>query len=241
VLTDPYLSAYASPVQGLGPRRYAGTGIPLARLPKIDLILLSHNHYDHLDSTVLRQLARRNPETVVFVPLGLTPILKRLGFRSVHELDWGQARSESGATVTAVPAVHFSSRTPFDRNRTLWCGFKLEVNGRTIYFAGDSGWGGVFQHAGARFGPFDLALVPIGAYEPRPLMQAVHANPEEGLRIGLAMRARRIVAMHWGTIALTTEPAFEPPRRFLAAARAAQLGEDRAWVMAIGETRSIDD
>ena len=239
VLTDPYLSAYASPVAGIGPKRYAGTGIPLARLPRIDVIALSHNHYDHLDAPVLRRLAHANPECMVFVPLGLSTILRRLGFRHVHEMDWGETREHRGLKITALPAVHFSSRSPFDRNRTLWCGFAISANQRRVYFAGDTGWGKVFDHAGERFGPFDLGLVPIGAYEPRPLMQAVHANPEEAVRIGMAMRAKTLVAMHWGTIALTTEPAFEPPQRFRAAAQSAGLAEAQAWVMAIGETRSF--
>lgn len=239
VLTDPYLSDYASPVPGLGPRRYAGTGIGLDRLPPVDMILLSHNHYDHLDKLALQRLAARNNEAHFLVPLGLAGMIRRLGFRNVRELDWGDLYTEGPLSVTALPAVHFSSRTPFDRNRTLWCGFALASARHRVYFAGDTGWGPVFDHVGERYGPFDLGLVPIGAYDPRELMQAVHANPEEALRIGLAMRAERIVAMHWGTIALTTEPAFEPPQRFLAAARAAKLTEDQAWVMAIGETRAL--
>lgn len=239
VLTDPYLSAYASPLPGLGPRRYAGTGIALDRLPDIDLILLSHNHYDHLDKLALRRLAARNAETRVLVPLGLARLLRGLGFRNVTELDWGDLFTAGPLSVTALPAVHFSSRTPFDRNKTLWCGYALASARHRVYFAGDTGWGPVFEAVGERYGPFDLGLVPIGAYDPRSLMRAVHANPEEALRIGVAMRAQKIVAMHWGTVALTTEPAFEPPQRFLAAAKVAGLADDQAWVMAIGETRAI--
>lgn len=240
VLTDPYLSPYAGPLPGLGPKRFAGTGLPIDRLPKLDAILLSHNHYDHLDAVALRQLAADHRDVTFLVPLGLVPIIRRLGFRNVHELDWGQAHADNGLTVTALPAVHFSSRTPFDRNRTLWCGFGLRSTRHHLYFAGDTGWGEVFEHAGRRFGPFDVGLVPIGAYAPRALMQAVHANPEEAVRIGRAMQARRLVAMHWGTIALTTEPAFEPPGRFLQAAQASGYVDDDRWVMRIGETRALD-
>lgn len=240
ILTDPYLSDYASPVPGFGPKRFAGTGIPLDSLPPIDLILLSHNHYDHLDAVALRHLARTSPEAEVVVPLGLARNLRALGFRKVHELDWGDSHHGQNLTATALPAVHFSSRTPFDRNRTLWCGFALASSRHRIFFAGDTGWGSVFEAAGERFGPFDLALVPIGAYEPRALMRAVHADPEEAVRIGVAMRAQRLVAMHWGTVVLTTEPAFEPPPRFLAAAAAAGYGSHEAWVMKIGETRGLD-
>lgn len=239
VLTDPYLSDYASPLPGFGPKRYAGTGIGLAQLPPIDLILLSHNHYDHFDAPALRQLASANRDARVVVPLGLARPMRQLGFRQADELDWGEVCVCGALLVTALPAVHFSSRTPFDRNKTLWCGFSLVSPQHRIYFAGDTGWGPVFEHAGARFGPFDLGLLPIGAYDPRALMQAVHANPEEAVRIGSAMRASRLVAMHWGTVALTTEPAFEPPQRFRAAAEAAGFADDQAWIMKIGETRAL--
>ncbi len=239
ILTDPYLHAFASPVPGFGPQRFAGTGIALNNLPVIDLILLSHNHYDHLDAPALRQLEKRNPAAVFVVPIGLREKISGLGFRDVHELDWGEQHRVGEFTVTALPAVHFSSRTPFDRNRTLWCGFGLRTPARSVYFAGDTGWGEVFPHVGARFGPFDLGLVPIGAYEPRVLMQPVHANPEEAVRIGRAMRATTLAAMHWGTVALTTEPAFEPPQRFRAAAAAAGYDETRAWIFSIGETRAL--
>ncbi len=239
LLTDPYLSPYAAPLHGFGPRRYAGTGISIDKLPKLDAILLSHNHYDHLDAVALRRLARHNDQTCFVVPLGLKRAITRLGYDRVHELDWGDRHAEHELSFTALPAVHFSSRTPFDRNRTLWCGYGIRSATRSVYFAGDTGWGAVFEPAGQRFGPFDTALLPIGAYEPRPLMQAVHTNPEEAVRIGKAMGARRLVAMHWGTIALTTEPAFEPPQRFLAAANLSGYGAGQAWVMKIGETRAL--
>jgi L-ascorbate metabolism protein UlaG (beta-lactamase superfamily) len=239
VLTDPFLGERASPFAFAGPRRFAGTGISIDRLPPIDVVAVSHNHYDHLDVPTLHQLLARNPRAIAVTAVGCGPLLRKLGFRVVHELDWGDTVSASGIDITAVPAVHFSSRGLFDRDRTLWCGFAIRGAGRSVYFAGDTGWGPVFDHAGQRFGPFDLGLVPIGAYDPRVLMQAVHANPEEAVKIGLAMQAHTLAAMHWGTIALTTEPAFEPPQRFIAAAQAAGLDEDRAWVLKIGETRTI--
>lgn len=239
VLTDPFLGSRASPFTFAGPRRYAGTGISIDQLPPIDIVAVSHNHYDHLDAPSLRRLVARNPQAVAVTALGCGPLLRRLGFGAVHELDWGEAADGSGVRITAVPAVHFSSRGLHDRNATLWCGFSIAGGGRRVYFAGDTGWCEVFAHAGRRFGPFDLGLVPIGAYDPRALMQAVHASPEEAVAIGQAMRATTLAAMHWGTIALTTEPAFEPPVRFRAAARANGLADDRAWVMRIGETRAI--
>jgi L-ascorbate metabolism protein UlaG (beta-lactamase superfamily) len=219
--------------------RYAGTGISIDRLPPIDIIAVSHNHYDHLDMPSLRRLLKRNPQAVIVTALGCAPLFRRIGFGRIHELDWGQVATVGMIDITALPAVHFSSRGPFDRNHTLWCGFSISGHRRSVYFGGDTGWGEVFKPAGERFGPFDLGLVPIGAYDPRAVMQAVHADPEEALQIGLAMKAHTLAAMHWGTIALTTEPAFEPPERFLAAARDAGLADDRAWVLKIGETRVI--
>ncbi len=239
VLTDPYLSPRASPFSFAGPQRYAGTGIAPENLPRIDAVAVSHNHYDHLDVPALKALLARNPDLAAITALGCGRLFRRLGFRTVHELDWGGQAVHRGVTFIALPAVHFSSRGLFDRNRTLWCGFGISGVRHSVYFSGDTGWGTVFDAAGERFGPFDLGLVPIAAYDPRPLMQAVHANPEEGLRIGLAMRARTVCAMHWGTIALTTEPAFEPPVRFRAAAESAGLDESGAWLMRIGETRAI--
>ncbi len=239
VLTDPFLGLRASPFAFAGPRRYAGTGIGIDRLPPVDIVAISHNHYDHLDTATLRRLVARNPRIIAVTALGCGPLLRKLGFEMVHELDWGQHIALGSLNVTAVPAVHFSSRGLFDRNHTLWCGFAIRGLQRSVYFAGDTGWGEVFESAGDRFGPFDLGLVPIGAYDPRALMQAVHADPEEALRIGLAMQAHRLAAMHWGTIALTTEPAFEPPQRFIAAAKQAGLDADRAWVLKIGESRLI--
>lgn len=239
ILTDPYLSDYAAPIAGIGPKRYAGTGIPLARLPPIDLIVLSHNHYDHLDAVALKQLAHRNANPDFIVPLGLERTIRRLGFTQVRALDWGDVHRHATLTITALPAVHFSSRTPFDRNRTLWCGFGLRSAHHHLYFAGDTGWGEVFEHVGRRFGPFDTALVPIGAYAPRELMQAVHANPEEAVRIGRALRAGRLVAMHWGTIRLTTEPPFDAPDQFRSAARSSRYPDGDVWVMRIGETRLL--
>jgi N-acyl-phosphatidylethanolamine-hydrolysing phospholipase D len=238
ILTDPYLSEYASPVAPLGPKRFAPPGLPAERLPPIDVLLLSHNHYDHLDLSTIEALAGKDRVEVV-VPLGLAGCFKERGYLRVHELDWYGEQTLAGLAITALPAIHFSKRTPFDRNRTLWTGYAIQGRGKRVYFAGDTAYGPVFQEIGRRIAPFDLALLPIGAYEPRLLMQGSHATPEEVLRIGRELGARRVVAMHWGTIRLTDEPPFEPPERFRAAAPAAGYAADDAWVMRIGETRSV--
>ena len=238
ILTDPYLSDHASPLPPLGPKRFAPPGLPPQRLPRIDLLLLSHNHYDHLDLPTIAALAGKDRVEVV-VPLGLGGYFSERGYRRVHELDWHQERTLRGLGIRALPAIHFSKRTPFDRNRTLWTGYAIQGRSRRIYFAGDTAYGPVFRELGRNLAPFDLALLPIGAYEPRLLMKGSHTTPEESLQIARELGARRVVAMHWGTIRLTDEPPFEPPQRFRAAAPAAGYGTDDAWLMRIGETRAV--
>ena len=155
------------------------------------------------------------------------------------ELDWLQQAEVAGIRITALPAIHFSKRGLLDRNASLWCGFLLEAAGRKVLFTGDTAYGPVFAETAPRMTQPDLALVPIGAYEPRPLMAGSHCTPEEGVAIGRAFGAKRLCAMHWGTILLTDEPAFEPPVRFRAAAMAEGYAEADAWTLAIGETRAL--
>ena len=238
LLTDPFLTEYASPFPPLGPRRFAPPGLRPEELPAIDVILLSHNHYDHLDRPTLQRLADRGRITLV-TALGVGRYLGDLGFAQVLELDWHQPAAVAGMTVTALPAIHFSKRGLFDRNATLWCGFLIEAAGRRIYFAGDTAYGPAFEEIGQTYAPVDLGLVPIGAYEPRPLMRGSHATPEEAVAIGRHLQARRLVAMHWGTIRLTDEPPFEPPGRFKAAAESAGYAPDSCLVPAIGATMAL--
>jgi L-ascorbate metabolism protein UlaG (beta-lactamase superfamily) len=182
-------------------------------VPPVDLLLISHNHYDHLDLPTHHAKPGKGRTTAV-VPLGLRGYVDGRGFARVHEVDWHDRVEVGGLTVTALPAIHFSKRTLFDRNATLWTGYAIAGGGRRVWFAGDTAYGPVFPQLGRRYAPFDLALVPIGAYEPRELMRASHATPEEAVRLGRDLGARRLVGMHWGTIQLTDEPPFEPPERF---------------------------
>ena len=237
VLTDPYLGTVAGP-RGLGPKRYVPAALGVEALPAIDILLLSHNHDDHLDLPTLATLGGKQRIDVV-VPLRLGDMFRSLGYGRVHELDWYDERSFDGIRVTALPAVHFSRRGPFDRNRSLWVGFAVQGGDRRIYFAGDTAYGEVFSEIGARAGPFDLAIVPISAYLPRRIMQASHTTPEEALLVARDVRADTALAMHWGTVVLTEEAQFEPPERFRAAAEAQDLEPERAWLMAIGETRAL--
>jgi L-ascorbate metabolism protein UlaG (beta-lactamase superfamily) len=237
VLTDPYLTTFAGPA-GLGPRRYVKSGIPIAALPRIDLLVISHNHYDHLDERALARLPGKSRMTVV-VPLRLASFFRERGFPHVIELDWHESHRIRDVTVTALPVVHWSRRTGLDTNRTLWAGFALRSAGHNLFFGGDSGYGPVFEELGRQYGPFDTALLGIGAYEPREMMKASHASPEEAVQMGIDLRARRLVGMHWGTVLLTVEPPFEPPGRFLAAGDAQGFAPEDLWIMRIGETRPL--
>jgi N-acyl-phosphatidylethanolamine-hydrolysing phospholipase D len=238
LLTDPYLTDYASPLAPFGPKRFAPPGLRPEELPPIDVILLSHNHYDHLDLATIEAL-RDKERVLVVAPLRLGRYFSERGYANVRELDWHQRTVVHGLEVTALPAIHFSRRTLLDRNQTLWTGYAIQSRHRRLHFAGDTAYGPVFGEMAVALDRFDLALLPIGAYEPRALMQGSHTTPEEAVQIGRELRAARILGMHWGTIALTDEPPFEPPERFRRAAAAAGWRDDTAWVMRVGETRRI--
>ncbi|MGH8481916.1 MAG: MBL fold metallo-hydrolase [Nevskiaceae bacterium] len=240
VLTDPHFTARASPLRWAGPERLAPPGLSLRDLPAPDVVLVSHNHYDHLDEGSVRWLAQHHPKAVFVVPLGLRRWLQRRRIGNVVELDWWQKHDGHGFSVTAVPAQHFSGRGTNDRNATLWCGFVLEAAGKKVYFAGDTGYSKDFADIGERAGPMDLALLPIGAYAPRWFMRAMHVNPEEAVKIHRDVGARQSVAMHWGTFRLTEEPLDEPPRALAEALKAARVPPEKFWVMRHGETRTLD-
>jgi L-ascorbate metabolism protein UlaG (beta-lactamase superfamily) len=240
ILTDPIWSERASPVPFAGPKRVRDPGQALADLPAIDLVLVSHNHYDHLDLPTLRQVKQRwNPP--VITGLGNADYLAPTGLLPVTELDWWQSVTVRGVTVTYVPAQHFSARGPFDRNRALWGGFVIQGGGSTVYFAADSGWCDHFAEIGRRFPGIDLALIPIGAYQPRNLMRLAHIDPEEAVQAHLALGARRSLGMHFGTFRnLTDEPIDEPVQRLRHAAAAAGLAEGVFDVLDFGQTQVID-
>ncbi len=233
-LTDPMFSDRAGPVSFAGPRRLTPPGVPLDAIPTLDFVLLSHDHYDHADLASVRRLAARGVRFVV--PRGLGDWIKSAGGDAM-ELDWWQDVELGGVRLTCVPARHFSGRSLWDSDRRLWAGWIVAGPTRRFYHAGDTGYSPEFAALGERFGPIDLAAVPIGAYLPAAIMHPVHTTPEEALQVGLDVRARRIVAMHFGTFDLADEPLDEPPQRFRREAERLGLGPDRAWVLKIGETR----
>lgn len=211
VLTDPIWSEHAGPFGSIGPRRRCPPGIRLDDLPPIDIVLLSHNHYDHLDLPTLARLARRGPSQFV-VPLGVGRLLRSQKINPVHELDWGECATLAGIAISAVPALHFSGRGIFDRNRALWCGYVLETAQDTTYFAGDTGFGNHFAAIRSRFGAPRLALLPIGAYEPRWFMAPVHMSPEEAIEAHRVLDAATTIAIHHGTFQLADEAIGTPQR-----------------------------
>ncbi len=215
VLTDPVWSERVSPLAWIGPRRRRKPGVRLEDLPSIDVVLLSHNHYDHLDLATLRQLAHRGQSQFI-VPIGVAKLLRSQNIGTVHELDWGDSLSLNGTTFHAVPALHFSARGLLDRNQTLWCGYVIEAPGRTIYFAGDTAFGEHFEQIRERFGSPHLALLPIGAYEPRWFMSSVHMGPDEAIKAHNILGAETSIAIHHGTFQLADD-GLDTPKTLLRA------------------------
>jgi N-acyl-phosphatidylethanolamine-hydrolysing phospholipase D len=239
ILTDPFLTNNAFPLSWGGPERYTPPGMKIRDLPPIDILIISHDHHDHLDPKTIEALPHKE-NIAVFAPLGLRGFFEERGYERIHELDWHQSATTHDITLTALPAVHNSGRGLNNQNKNLWCSWAVRNTSVNLFFAGDTAYSSnAFKEIGAVHGPFDAALVPIGAYEPRDFMRAYHANPEETVRIGLDLKAKTLIAMHWGTIDLSDEPYWEPPRRFREKAEASGYAEDRAWVMKIGETRVL--
>ncbi len=235
LLTDPQWSLRASPVSFFGPKRYTEPGLRFEDLPRIDLVVISHDHYDHLDVSTVKRLAQIHHPTF-FVPLGLKAWFEDLGITNVIELDWWDSRSFKGLIMTCVPAQHFSGRTPWKRNRTLWTGWVVAGRTKRLYFAGDTGYYDGLKEIGRRLGPFDLSAIPVGPYIPSSFMRPNHVNPEEAVQVLLDVRGAHFIPIHWGTFYLT-EPQDEPIRRVEAEAQRLGLDPGRIWALRHGETR----
>jgi L-ascorbate metabolism protein UlaG (beta-lactamase superfamily) len=235
VLTDPVYSTRASPVSFAGPRQVRVPGVPFDDLPTVSLVLLSHNHYDHCDLATLRRLEQRfHPGFVT--PLGNGRLLRSAGITQVEELDWWETASAAPLPVTLTPAQHFSARSVFDRNRALWGGFVVQAGGHRILFAGDTGYGPHLREIAARLGPIDLALLPIGAYEPRWFMKDIHMNPAEAVQAHHDLAARRSIAMHFGRFQLTPEGIDEPVRELATALRERDVPTESFRALEVGDS-----
>jgi len=245
VLTDPVWADRASPVRFAGPRRRLPPAVELRSLPPIDVVLISHNHYDHLDLDTVRLLAARFPGARWFTPLGVGSRVRRAGARQLEELDWWDRCVAGPVSISCTPAQHSSGRGVVDRNRSLWSGWSMETTAgvrRAVYFAGDTAYCPAFAEIGARLGPFDACLLPIGAYEPRWYMRYVHMTPEEAVRAYEDLcrgnvTESALVPIHWGTFRIADDALDEPPRRLRSAWDAAGFPPRALAMLAHGETR----
>jgi L-ascorbate metabolism protein UlaG (beta-lactamase superfamily) len=236
ILTDPVLSERSSPVSWAGPKRVRPPGLTFEQLPRVDFVLLSHDHYDHADRATLARLGEAFNSLFV-AGLKNAPFLRSLKIKQIVELDWWQShRINDDATVTMTPARHFSGRTPWGRDTTLWGGFMLEMEGWRIYYAGDSGYGGHFKEIGRRFPNPDLAFIPIGAYEPRWFMSRVHINPAEAVEAHFDVGARKSIAMHFGTFQLTDEDIDEPAQALGSALAEKGIAPEKFRTLEPGQT-----
>lgn len=242
ILTDPIFSERCSPVQWAGPKRHAETGILLDSLPHIDFIIISHDHYDHLDLGTIEKIQANQKENppVWYVPLKIKQRFLDWGVQNVKELDWWETEQQSGFDIHCVPAQHFSGRSIHDRNSTLWAGWVLVKDDFRFFFAGDTGYSPDFKEIGEKLGPFDLSCIPIGAYNPRWFMRAVHVDPYEAIQIHKDVKSKLSVGMHWGTFALADENMDEPPILLADGLKNAGLNKDEFIVLKNGEMIKLE-
>ena len=244
IITDPVFSKNAGPLI-FGPKRYVEPALKLNEIPKTDLFLLTHNHYDHQDMRTIRRYPYKDSK--VLVPLKLGKYFTRYRFKDVNEMDWyEEIKINNDIKVTFLPAVHWSKRSLTDTNKTLWGNFLIEYKDKKIFFACDTGVGNIYKELGNKFGPIDLTLINIGAYNFYPMMpykdkSAYHTNPEEALSVAQDLKSKKVLGTHWGTFVLSLEPIMEPPVRFKNNAEKYGFKKKDAIVFKIGEINSLDN
>ena len=242
IITDPLFSKNTGPLI-FGPKRYVDPAIKLEEIPKTDLLLLTHNHYDHLDASAIRNFPHKDAK--VLLPLKLSKYFKK--FRDVNELDWYEnIQVNKDIKVTLLPAVHWSKRSLWDTNKTLWGNFLIEYKGKKILFASDTGYGNIYKELGKKYGPIDITFINIGAYNFYPMMPVkdksiYHTNPEQALNIGKDLKSKKVIGMHWGTVVLSLEPIMEPPKRFKNSAKDYGYSKDDALIFKIGELKKLKE
>ena len=242
IITDPVFSKNAGPLV-FGPKRYTEPALKLNEIPKTDLFLLTHNHYDHQDMMTIRRFPFKGAK--VMLPLNLGKYFTRNGYRDVNEMDWyDEIKVNENLKVTLLPAVHWSKRSFTDTNKTLWGNFLIEYKEKKILFACDTGVGKIYKDLGNKFGPIDLTLINIGAYNFYPIMpykdkSAYHTNPEEALSVAKDLKSKKVIGMHWGTFVLSLEPIMEPPVRFKDNAEKYGFKKEDAIIFKIGEMQSL--
>ena len=240
IITDPLFSKNSGPLI-FGPKRYVDSAIRLNELPKTDLFLLTHNHYDHLDYSAIRDFPYKKSK--VIIPLKLSKYFTRNGFKDVNELDWyEEIKVNDDLKVTLLPAVHWSKRTLTDTNKTLWGNFLIEYKDKKIFFACDTGYGDIYKLLGNKYGPIDLTFINIGAYNFKPMFDRsiYHATPEEALNIAQDLNSKKVIGMHWGTIVLSLEPIMEPPIRFKDNAQKYGFTKENTILFKIGQISKLN-
>ena len=240
IITDPVFSKNAGPLI-FGPKRYTDPALNLNELPKIDLFLLTHNHYDHQDMGTIRKFPYK--DTKVFTALKLGKYFTKHHFKNVQELDWYQEVKFNDLKITFLPAVHWSKRSLTDTNKTLWGSFLIEYAGKKIFFACDTGYGNIYKKIGKEYGPIDLTMINIGAYDFRPMFEKsiYHTSPEEALQAAQDLKSKKVLGTHWGTFVLSLEPIMEPPKRFKDNAEKFGFKRDDALIFKIGEFKKLSE
>lgn len=239
VLIDPALSSRASPLPFAGPRRKTPAPLRIEQLPRLDVVLISHNHYDHLDRATVKRIMHHFPDACFIVPLGMAEWCRKRGVRNVTQLDWWQSTAAAGITFTAVPARHWSMRTLWDRNRSLWCGWVLHRPGLNFWFSGDSGYSENLLEIHQRLGPFNLAALPVGAYAPKWFMQGQHMDPAQAVHLWRSIGRPLTIPIHWGVFELADDALDEPPTALREALRTAGETTSGFVPWRVGESRSL--
>ena len=238
IITDPVFSKNAGPLI-FGPKRYVEPAIPLKEIPKTDVFLLTHNHYDHQDMSTIRRFPYKDAK--VLLPLKLGKYFKR--YKDVNEMDWyDEIKINNDLKITLLPAVHWSKRSLTDTNKTLWGNFLIEYKNKKIFFACDTGYGNIYKELGEKYGPIDLSMINIGAYDFRPMFEKsiYHTTPEEALNIAQNLKSKKVLGTHWGTFVLSLEPIMEPPVRFKNSAEKYGFKKEEAIIFKIGEVNSLE-
>ena len=243
IITDPVFEKNMGPLV-FGPKRYVDPAINLKEIPEVNLFLLTHNHYDHLSTRTIRRFPYKKAE--VLTPLKLGKYFTRNGFLDVKEMDWYDKIKVNDLQITLLPAVHWSKRSLWDTNKTLWGNFLIEYKDKKIFFGCDTGYGNIYKKLGQKYGPIDLTLINIGAYNfypmtPRKDKSIYHTNPEEALNIAQDLKSKKVIGMHWGTVILSLEPIMEPPVRFKANAEKYGFKKEDAIIFKIGEVQELED
>jgi len=239
IITDPVFSKNAGPLI-FGPKRYTEPALKLNEIPKTDLFLLTHNHYDHQDMSTIRRYPYKNSK--VLVPLKLGRYFTNYRFKDVNEMDWYDEIKVNDLKITMLPAVHWSKRSLTDTNKTLWGNFLIEYDGKKIFFACDTGYGNIYKELGEKYGPIDLTMINIGAYDFRPMFDRsiYHTTPEEALNVARDLKSKKVLGTHWGTFVLSLEPIMAPPKRFKENAEKFEYREEEVIIFKIGEIRDLN-